>query len=164
MTFTRGTTRDAARFIDTLNTLSRYVVVQVWSQSTVTAKAMIEMVAPSFTQPLKPVRMYYVTPTELAPATDPMTKTVRRFVTGTVIKNVAVDDDIDWKMTLSEWIVKGQKYQNDTEAWTENSARVYNLVLGYCRPELRAEMQNHSMWAANAVALDCIVLLLMVLS
>ena len=69
-----------------------------------------------------------------------MTKTVRRFVTGTVTKNVAVDDDIDWKMTLSEWIVKEQKCQTDVEAWTEDSARVYNLVLGHCPPELRAEM------------------------
>ena len=126
MLFTRGTTRDAARFNDTLNTLAKYVRVQVWSQSTVTAKAMIELVAPSWTQPMKPVRMYYVTPTELVPETVPMTKTVRRFVTGTVIKNVAVDDDINWKMTLSEWIVKEQKYQKDVEAWTENSAHVYN--------------------------------------
>ena len=74
---------------------------------------MIELVALSFTQPLKPVRMYYVTPTELVPATDPMTKTVGRFVTGTVIKNIAVDDDIDWKMELSEWIIKEQKHQKD---------------------------------------------------
>ena len=123
MLFTRGTTRDAAKFIDTLNTLARHVGVQAWSQSTVTAKAMIELVAPTYTQPLKPVRMYYVTPTTLVPATDPMTKTVRRFVTGTTTKNVAVDDDIDWKMELSEWITKEQKYQKDSEAWTENSAR-----------------------------------------
>ena len=145
-----------------LNTLARYVGVQAWSQSTGTAKAMIKLDAPSWTQPLKPVRMYYVTPTTLVPATDPMTQTVRRFVTGTVIKIVAVDDDIDWKMTLSKWIVKEQKYQKDVEAWTENSARVYNLVLGHCPPELRAEMQNHSAWAANATAQDCIVLLVMI--
>ena len=106
--------------------------------------------------------MYYVTPTELVPETVPMTKTVRRFVTGTVIKNVAVDNDIDWKMTLSEWIVKEQKYQKDVEAWTENSARVYNLILGHCPPELRVEMQNHSMWAANAVAQDFIGILLII--
>ena len=109
--FTRGTTRNAAKYINTLNTLARHVGVQAWSQSTVTAKAMIELVAPSWTQPSNPVRMYYVTPTTLVPATDPMTQTVRRSVTGTVIKNVVVDDDIDWKMTLSEWIVKEQKYQ-----------------------------------------------------
>ena len=65
--FTRGTTRDAATFIDTLNTLARHVGMQAWSQSTVTAKAMIELVAPSYTQPLKPVRFYYVTPAVDAP-------------------------------------------------------------------------------------------------
>ena len=35
--FTGGTTRDAARFIDTLNTLARHVRVQAWAQSTVTS-------------------------------------------------------------------------------------------------------------------------------
>ena len=44
---------------------------------------------------MKPVRIYYATLTALVLATVPMTKTVRRFVTGTVTKNVAVDDDID---------------------------------------------------------------------
>ena len=42
-----------------------------------------------------------------------MTKMVRRFVPGTMTKNIAVDDDMEWKMTLSEWIVKEQKYQKD---------------------------------------------------
>ena len=157
MLFTRGTTRDTDRFNDTLNILARYVGVQAWSQSTVIANAMVDLVAPSWTQPTKPVRMYYVTPTIAVPVTDPMTQTVRRFIAGTVTRNVAVDDDIDWKMSLSEWIVKEQKYQKDVEAWTENSARVYNLVLGHCLPELRTEMQNHSAWAANATAQDCIV-------
>ena len=59
-----------------------------------------------------------------------------RFVENTVTRNVAVDDDINWKMMLSEWIVKEQKYQKDVEAWTENSARVYNLVLGHCPPRV----------------------------
>ena len=99
--FTRGTTRDAARFIDTLNTLARYVGVQIWSQSTATAKAMIKLVTLSFTQPLKPVRLYYVTPTIDVPGTVPTTKTARRFVMGTTTKDVPVDDDIDWKMELT---------------------------------------------------------------
>ena len=100
---------------------------------------------------MKPVRMYYVTPTTLVPATVPMTKTVCRFVTGTTTKNVAVDDDINWKMELSEWIIKEQKYQKDSKASTENSARVYNLVLGHCPPGLRAVTQNHS-WSQSTVA------------
>ena len=69
-----------------------------------------------------------------------MNQTVSRFIAGTVSRNVTVDDGIDWKMTLIEWIVKEHKYQKYVEALTENSARVYNLVLGHCPPELRAEM------------------------
>ena len=133
-------TRDAARFTDTLNKLARYVGVQAWAQTTVTAKAMVELVAPFWTQPLKPVRMYYVTPTAANPITTLMTQTPMRFVENTVTRNVAVDDDIDWKMTLSEWAVKVQKYRRDVEAWVENSVRVYNLVLGNCPPEFLAEM------------------------
>ena len=59
-------------------------------------------------------------------------------------------------------MIKEQKYQKDTEAWTENSARVYNLVLGHCPSDLCAEMLNQSMWAANALSQDYIVLLLMI--
>ena len=87
--------RDAARFTDTLNKLARHVGVQAWSQSAVTAKAMIELVAPSYTQPLKPVRLYYVTPAFDAPASDRLVMTPYRFVPGTTTKYVAVDGDID---------------------------------------------------------------------
>ena len=108
--FTRGTTQDAAKFIDTVETLARYVGVQAWSQSTVAAKAMIELVAPSYSQPLKPVRYYYVTPEQGAPAADQLVKTTERFVPGTTTRYVAVDDDIDWQMKLSEYMIENQKY------------------------------------------------------
>ena len=90
MLFTRGTTRYAARFNQTLNKLVMYVGVQAWSQSTVTAKAMVERDAPSWTQSVKPVRMYYATPTAANPITTPMTQTPMRFVENTVTRNVAV--------------------------------------------------------------------------
>ena len=132
--FTRGKTRDAARFNDTLKQLARYVGEQAWSQSTVTAKAMVELVAPYWTQPAKPVRFFYVTPTTANQITNLMTQTPRRFIEGTTTRIVAMEDDIDWKMTLSKRIVNVQKYRRDVEAWVENSARVYNLVLGHCPP------------------------------
>ena len=83
-----------------------HVGVQAWSQPTVAVKAMIELVAPSFTQSLKPVRSYYVTPATDAPASNLLVKTTRRFILGTTTKNVAVDDDIDWKMELSGYMIK----------------------------------------------------------
>ena len=104
--FTRGTTRDAATFINTLDTLARHVGVQAWSQSTAAAKAMIELVAPTYTQPLTPERFYYVTWELDAPASDRLVKTTDRFVPGTTTKYVAVDDDIDWKMELSEYMIE----------------------------------------------------------
>ena len=65
-------------------------------------------------------------------------------------------------MTLSEWSVKCSKYRKDVEAWTENSARVYNLVLTRCPSELESEMQNHSTWAANTTKQDCIEIVVMI--
>ena len=42
------------------------------------------------------------------------------------------------------------KWTRDAEAWTENSARIYNLVLQHCPPEQEAELQNHSKWNQSA--------------
>ena len=58
--------------------------VQDWSQSTVTAKEMVELVAPSWTDPTKRTRMYYVTPTVKNPVTISMTQTAERFAGNTV--------------------------------------------------------------------------------
>ena len=111
MLFTRGTTRDAARFNDTLNTLARHVGVQAWSQSTVTAKAMIELVAPSWTEPVKPIRMYYLPVTQGGYVTIPRAQTIENFAGNTMDRNIKVDDNIDWKMTLSEWAVTRNKWR-----------------------------------------------------
>ena len=115
---------------------------------------MIELVAPGWIDPTKPVRMYYLAVMQGDTVPNPRLQTVERFEDGNLTKNVEAVDDIDWNMTLSEHAVKIKKWRKDTEAWTEKSARVYNLVLGHCPPELCAEMQNHSMWAANAVSQD----------
>ena len=65
-------------------------------------------------------------------------------------------------MTLSDWAVKCSKWRKDVEAWIENSARVYNLVLTHCPAELEVEMQNHSTWAANKMKQNCTELLIMI--
>ena len=57
--FTKGTTRDAARYADTVIQLERYVGTKTWSQSTVGTKAMIELVAPVSVGPVCPARKYY---------------------------------------------------------------------------------------------------------
>ena len=87
--FTRGTTRDAARFTDTLNKLAMHLGIQAWSQSTVTSKALIKLVAPSWTEPTKPTRMYYVAVTEENPVTIPRAQTAKRFAGDTMDRNIA---------------------------------------------------------------------------
>ena len=88
MLFTRGTTRDAAKFTDTLNKLARHVGIQAWSQSTVTAKAMIELVSPAWSEPAKPVRMYYLAVKQGDPVPIPRVQTTERFEFGTMDKNM----------------------------------------------------------------------------
>ena len=107
--FTRSTTRDISKFTDTLNKLARHVGIQAWSQLTVVAKAMIKLVAPAWTEPSKPVRMYYLAVNQGDAVPIPKLQTTERFEVGTMTKNIEVADDIDWKMTLSEYAVKLHK-------------------------------------------------------
>ena len=62
MIFTRGTPRDAASYADTVSKLARHVGTQTWSQSTVTTKAMIELVAPVSAAPMRPTQKYFTVP------------------------------------------------------------------------------------------------------
>ena len=117
--------------------------IQAWSQSTVAAKAMIELVAPAWDEPAKPIRMYYLAVADGVTAPNPRAQMTERFEDGSLKENIKVADEIDRKMTLSKRAVKCSKWRKDEEAWTENSARVYHLVPTHCPPELEAEMQNH---------------------
>ena len=63
--FTLETLKDVARFEDTVSKLSRYVEKYRSSQSTVTqstiaAKAIVQLVEPVFVKPERPTRKYYV--------------------------------------------------------------------------------------------------------
>ena len=35
-----------------------------------------------------------------------------------------------------------KKYEKDQDAWIENRARTYNLVLQHCPPDVEAELKN----------------------
>ena len=123
---------------------------------------MIELVVPSWTEPAKPIRMYYLPVTQGDAVSTPRAQTLERFADGTMDRNIEVDDDIDWKITLSEWDVKSNKWRKDEEAWTKNSARVYHLVLQHCPPDLKAELQNHSKWISGKSYQNYIDLILMI--
>ena len=83
--FTRGSTRDAARFMDTVDQLARHVGTWIWYQLIVAAKAMIELVKPVSLEPTKPIRKYYTVVPDGGNATTLITQTNDRFGVGNLL-------------------------------------------------------------------------------
>ena len=54
MYFTWGTTKDAAKFGDTVSELARHVGTSPWPQSSVASKAMSTLKTPEFEEPVVP--------------------------------------------------------------------------------------------------------------
>ena len=160
VTFTEGTMQDAARFEDVLNKIARNVGTQPWSQSSVAAKAMGELLAPVFTEPTKPVQKYYVHLERDAVVPTPRVQATQRMHTAQVNLNVPVDDELDWKLELAEYTSEKMEYKKDMKDWA--GARIYHLVLLHCPPGFIAELQNHSKWINGNALQDCITLLLMI--
>ena len=98
VTFTRGTIRDAAKYIDTLNKLAGYLGTQPCSHLIVAAKVMIELVKPESVEPTTSTRMYYLAVAPDTTAPNPRKETVDRFEVVTLKENIKVADDIEWKM------------------------------------------------------------------
>ena len=65
-------------------------------------------------------------------------------------------------MELAECTANKMEYKKDMKDWTENSSRIYLLVLLHCPPGLIAELQNHSRWIDGKALQDYIALLLMI--
>ena len=57
--FTWGTTKDAAKFEDTVSKLSWHVGTSPWPQSSVASKAMSTLTTPEFEEPAVPTREYW---------------------------------------------------------------------------------------------------------
>ena len=85
-----------------------------------------------------------------------------KFSTDGTKQNIKIVEDIEYNLDLEEYLVGKKKHTRNDEAWTENCARIYNLVLHHCPPELEAQLQNHSSWGAGQSAQDLIALLLMI--
>ena len=59
LTFSQGTTRDAARFKDTLDKMAQHIITWYGYGAANTAKAMIDMAEPVFLQPVCPPNNIY---------------------------------------------------------------------------------------------------------
>ena len=73
--------------------------------------------------------------------------------------NPFVLDDADYKLDLDLFVVASKTHLLETQAWKENNACVYNLVLQHCPNDLEAELRNHTKWDATELTQDVIALL-----
>ena len=88
--FTTGTTKDAAEFKDTVQKLARHIsTVSRWKQDTALGKAMIDLKAPVYDEPVRPVRKYY-------PKSDPTETVTDQMSEG--LLNEPVQDNFDWSI------------------------------------------------------------------
>ena len=141
VTFSWGTTRDAARFKDTLDKLAHHVGTWHVYGAANAAKAMKDMAEPVFTQTVRPPSKYYEFRTEQKISDqETMVKTSDRFTDGQL--NTKLVDNAEWKLDLDLFMVVQKNFEKDQDAWIENRARTYNLVLQHCLPDVDADIKN----------------------
>ena len=94
VTFSRGTTRDAASFKDTLDKLAQHFGTWHMYGAANAAKAMKDMAEPIFVRPICPPRKYYKFQTEQQILDrKPMVETSNRFTDGQL--NTKLVDDAE---------------------------------------------------------------------
>ena len=160
--FTRGSTQDAAKFAATLTRLLKHVSVQGWTGSNVATKSMVEITPPANVKPVRPKRLYFLASSGGVSASR--ATTFDRLDPGDNSQNKIVISDIDYTADIGEYLEASKEWKRDFTQWTENNARIFNLVLQHCHPEVEAELKNHTNWLVARSNQDSIALLLITLS
>ena len=160
--FTYGSPKDAANSRETVLLLSNYVGTRTWPHSTVAANAMREMEAPTFDAWDKiPPRKYW-SGTE---GTSPYVFERVTMKGGDLEKNrinCPVDDEITYQCIIDLFMRQSKQTLRLEEAYEENSAKVYNLLIQHCPPGMLAELAIQPAWSAASRAQDMISLLEMI--
>ena len=104
VTFSRGTTGDAARFKDTLDKMAQHVGMWHVYGDENAAKEMEDMAENFFTQPVRLPRKYYKFRTDQKILDrEPMVKTSDRFTNGQL--NTKLVNDAEWKLDLDLFMI-----------------------------------------------------------
>ena len=133
--FTSGNTnKDAAEFTDTVRVLARHVSTSAtYKHGSTLANSMVDLVAPVFVEPTRPVRKYYLNTDNTS--TDIVTD---RMSAGMI--NEPVKDDSDWSIEVDQYKRLWAKHDAQAEHWGELQAQGFALVLQHCPDELETEL------------------------
>ena len=97
--FTWDTTKDAAKFEDTVSKLARHVGTSPWPQSSVASKAMSTLVIPGFEESTVPPREYWVDPA----CTVKTNERTRPGTRDAVVDNPPVKEDWEHNLEVKEY-------------------------------------------------------------
>ena len=114
---------------------------------TVVATAMLELKSPSLIAPVYPVKEYMVKGAKMLDRFDANSKA-----------NPSVLGNADYRLDLDLFVVASNTHLLETQAWKENNACVYNLVLQHCPKDLEVELRNHTKWDATELTQNRIAL------
>ena len=144
--FTHGSVSDAENFNAVTKTLARIVSGQSWGGAVKGGKAMIDMTAPTIAWPTKPSRNEEVVDDSTSP---PTTSTVRR-------------DEFDYKCDMEIYMIKYKKAMREEEEWEACSAKIYNLLLIHCPPDLEEVLKTIKNWDSVSASENAMGLLAMI--
>ena len=100
---------------------------------------MVDLVAPTFIEPIRPIRMYYLNTDSTSNA-----KVSDRMSDGKA--NVPVVDEAEWSIEVDRYKRLWSKYDSEVELWKELQAQGFALVLQHSPDELEAELRNQEAW------------------
>ena len=109
---------------------------------------MLELKSPLLIVPVRPVKEYIVKGSKTRDRFDANGKA-----------NPSVLNDADYKLDLDLFVVARKTHLLETQAWKDNNACMYNLMLQHCPKDLEAKLRNHEKWDATDLAQDAIALL-----
>ena len=136
--FSCGTAKDAAKFEETVSALARHVGTQPWKHSSLASKAMSSLLKPVIAEPGRPVREYWADGTRTTKSNNSTSDA------NPAVPLEPVKEDWDHTINVDDYKLKRKSFQERKEAWKENWAKCYYLVLSHCLKELEMELRNSS--------------------
>ena len=144
--YTHGSVSDAENFNAVAKNLARLVSGQSWGGAVKGGKAMRDMTDPTIVWPIKPSRNEDVVDDSTSP---PTTSTFWR-------------DEFDYKCNMEIYMVIYKKAMRKEEEWETCSAKIYNLLLIHCPPDLEEVLKMMTNWDLVSVSENAMGLLAMI--